>query len=267
MTEYAFNAFISIITHMFSFLVNYEFESRMSFDQIEFNENTIKERVNQFKSRKIMFIMKSIWKFVKEHMKKNQNNQVKYANKHRIIASNYQIKNRIWLFNKNIQIDRSLRKLNHKMLKSFRILKKRENSYKFDFSNDMNLHSIFHTSLLKKNFEDFLSKQIIFSSSSVVINDEQKFDVENIIDSRLTKRSINKKLQYKIKWMKHSSNRKWYSIENFENAKKIVADYHQKYLDKSKSHFLIIQSLFISLITHFINSFSWVQKNIQKTKT
>jgi hypothetical protein len=170
------------------------------------------------------------------------------------------------LFNRNIQIDWSSRKLNHKMLKSFKILNKRESLYKLDFSDDINLYSIFHTSLLTKNLEDFLSKQIIFSSSSIVIDDEQKFDVKDIIDSRLTKRSINKRLQYKIKWVKHSSNRKWYSIENFENAKKIVADYHQRYFDNSRSHFLIIQSLFISLMTHLTNSFSWAQKSIQKTK-
>jgi hypothetical protein len=34
MTEYAFNAFISVVTHVSSFLVNYEFESRMSFDHV-----------------------------------------------------------------------------------------------------------------------------------------------------------------------------------------------------------------------------------------
>ncbi len=152
------------------------------------------------------------------------------------------------------------------MLKSFKILKKQESSYKLDFSNDMNLHSVFHTSLLRRDSKDSLSKQIIFSSSSVVIDDEQKFDVKNIIDSKLTNRSINKRLQYKIKWVKHSSNRKWYSVENFENAKKIVANYHQRYFEKSRSLFFIIQFLFISLMTHFINSFSWAQKNIQKTK-
>jgi hypothetical protein len=74
---------------MFSFLANYEFESRMSFDQIEFDENTTKERVNRFRNKKIVFIMKSIWKFVKKQMKKSQINQVKYANKHKIIALNY----------------------------------------------------------------------------------------------------------------------------------------------------------------------------------
>jgi hypothetical protein len=240
MTKYAFNAVISIITQMFLFLANYEFESRMSFDQIEFDENTTKERINRIRNKKIVFIMKNIWKFVKEHMKKNQINQIKHANRHRIIASDYQIKNRVWLFSRNIQIDRSSRKLNHKTLKSFQILKKRKNLYKLDFSNDMNLHSVFYTSLLKKNLENFISEQIISSSSSVLIDDEQKFDVKDIIDLRLTDRSINKRLQYKIKWVKHSSNRKWYSTENFENAKKIVENYHQRYFEKSRSHVLII---------------------------
>jgi 3-polyprenyl-4-hydroxybenzoate decarboxylase len=69
-----------------------------------------------------------------------------------------------------------------------------------------------------------------------------------------------------MRWMRHSSDRKWYSVENFDHARKIVIDYHQRYFNKSKSHFLIIQSLFISLMTHLINSFSWAQKNIQKTK-
>jgi hypothetical protein len=60
MTKYAFNAFISAITQMFSFLANYEFESRMNFDHVDFDENTIKERVNRFKEKEIFFNMKNI---------------------------------------------------------------------------------------------------------------------------------------------------------------------------------------------------------------
>ncbi len=213
-----------------------------------------------------MFTMKKIWKFVKTHMKKSQLNQVKHVDKHRTSASNYQMKDQIWLFAKNIQIDRSFRKLDHKMLKSFKILKKHESFYKLDLSNEMSIHSIFHTSLLRKNLEDSLSEQIILLSSSIVIDDEQKFDVENIVDFRVVNRTLNKRLQYKIRWVEHFSDRKWYSVENFDHARKIIVDYHQRYLDKSKSHSFIIQFLFILLMTHFINSFSWAQKSIQETK-
>jgi hypothetical protein len=152
------------------------------------------------------------------------------------------------------------------MLESFKILKKRNSSYKLELSIEMNIHSVFHISLLRKNLDDSLFEQIISSLSSIVIDDEQKFDVEDIVDSRLMSRAFNKRLQYKIRWVEHSSDRKWYSVENFDHARKIVIDYHQRYLDKSRSHFFIIQFLFISLMTHFSNSFSWAQKNIQKTK-
>jgi hypothetical protein len=267
MIKYAFNALISIITQMFSFFVNYEFESRMSFDHVEFEENTVKNRVNKFRRRAIVFTMKNIWKFAKKHMKKSQQNHVIYANKHRISTSDYQMKNQVWLFIKNIQTNWSSRKLDHKMLKSFKILKKRDSSYKLDLSNEINIHSIFHISLLRKNSQNLIFDQIISSSSLIIINDEKEFDVEDIIDSRFIKKALNKRLQYKIRWIEHSSNRKWYSIENFENAKEILTNYHQRYLDKSSSHFLIIQSLFISLMTHLINSFSWAQKSIQEAKS
>jgi hypothetical protein len=85
------------------------------------------------------------------------------------------------------------------MFESFRILKKRDSSYKLELSVEMNIHSVFHISLLRKNLDDFLSKQIISSLSSIVIENEQKFDVENIIDSRLMSRALNKRLQYKIR--------------------------------------------------------------------
>jgi hypothetical protein len=102
--------------------------------------------------------MKNIWKFAKKHMKKSQQSQIIYANRHKISASDYQVENQVWLFTKNIQIDRSFKKLDHKMLESFKILKKRNNSYKFELSIEMNIHSVFHISLLKKDLENSLPK-------------------------------------------------------------------------------------------------------------
>ncbi len=102
-------------------------------------------------------------------------------------------------------------------------------------------------------------QQIISSFSSIVIDDEQKFDVENIVDSRLVSRTSNKRLQYKVRWIEHSSNRKWYSTENFDHAKKIVIDYHDRYLNKLES-----QSIIVALI---INRYiDWIQQNIKNVK-
>ncbi len=126
------------------------------------------------------------------------------------------------------------------MLESFKILKKRNNSYKFNLLIKINVHLVFIISLLRKNLDDFLLKQIISSFSSIVINDKQEFDVENIVDLRLMNRTFNKRLQYKMRWIEHSFDRKWYLTENFDHAKEIVFDYHNRYSNKSKSHSIIV---------------------------
>jgi hypothetical protein len=59
----------------------------------------------------------------------------------------------------------------------------------------MNIHLMFHILLLKNDSKNFLSKQIISSLSSIIIDDEQKFDVENIVDFRLMSKAFNKQLQ------------------------------------------------------------------------
>ncbi len=219
----------------------------MSFDFSSSKNIIAWERVQRSTEKKIVQIMKNIWKFVKEHIKKSQQNQVTHANKHRSIASNYKIDDQIWLLIKNIQINKLFRKLNHKMLELFNILKKMSFSFKLNFSDEMNIYSIFHIFLLRKDFNDSHSEQIISSSSSIIIDEKEEYDVKNIIDFKLIERHDNKRLQYKVSWVKHSSDRKWYSVENFDNVKKIMIDYHARYSNKFESHFIMI-----SVIKHVV---------------
>jgi hypothetical protein len=89
MIEYVFNVFISAFTQIFSFLANYDFESRMSFDFVQFEKNTAKERIHRFKKRNIVFTMKNIWKFAQNHMKKNQRQQTMHVNARRTQTFDY----------------------------------------------------------------------------------------------------------------------------------------------------------------------------------
>jgi hypothetical protein len=96
MIEYVSNVFISTFTQIFSFLANYDFESRMSFDFVQFEKNTIRERIHRFKRRNIVFTMKNIWKFAKNHMKKSQRQQTMHVNAHRTQVFDYQIDDQVW---------------------------------------------------------------------------------------------------------------------------------------------------------------------------
>jgi predicted metal-dependent hydrolase len=103
----------------------------------------------------------------------------------------------------------------------------------------MKIHDTFHISLLRKAAIDFLTEQIQSSSSSIVIDEqnEEEYEMNDILNSRYH----YEKLQYKITWIDHSSNRAWYSAENFQNhSKEILKDYHQRYSAKSESKLKLI---------------------------
>jgi hypothetical protein len=122
----------------------------------------------------------------------------------------------------------------------------------------MKIHDTFHTSLLRFAFTNFLTNQIQSSSSSVVINEKEEYEVDDILNSRYH----YEKLRYKVVWIDHFSNRAWYSAKNFQNHfKEILIDYHQRYSNK-----FISKLRLIVLIKSITKHFYWLQqaKNLMK---
>jgi hypothetical protein len=151
MTEFASNVAISVSTELFVFMINYEFESRMSFDSFDADNTdrlSIRERILTQKAKRITEKMKDIWNFIKKKLTNAQNTQKRYANKKRTFASEYQSEDMIWLSIKNIKIERSFRKLNHKWIESFKIKRLSKYACQLKLSSSMKIHDTFHTVLL-----------------------------------------------------------------------------------------------------------------------
>jgi hypothetical protein len=226
MIEFVFNAVISAFTELFAFMTNYEFESRMSFDSLEEdNSKSAKKRVLSRKNSNIIEKMKDIWDFTKKKLANAQDIQKRYADQKRTFLSEYEIENMIWLITKNIKIERSSRKLNHKWIESYKIKKIIKDACQLNLSQSIKIHDIFHISLLRKTAIDFFIEQIQSSSSSIVIdeNEEEKYEINDILDNRYH----YDKLQYRVVWIDHSSDRAWYFAENFQKySRKILIDYH-----------------------------------------
>ena len=73
----------------------------------------------------------------------------------------YKIEDKIFLLIKNIDTTRLLKKLDYKMIESFKIIWETEGNYKLDLLKLMaRKHLVFHLLLLRKAEEDFLSEQI-----------------------------------------------------------------------------------------------------------
>jgi hypothetical protein len=236
MIEFAFNVATFIFTELFVFMTNYDFESRMSFDSMTVKKS-IRERILDKKASDIIEKMKSIWEFIKKKLINAQKSQKKYANQKKIISSDYAVEDIVWLFTKNIKIERSSKKLNHKWIDSYRIKKIIKNACQLNLSQSMKIHDTFYISLLRSASNDSLIEQIQSSSSSIVVDEKKEYEMNDVLDSRYH----YDKLQYKIVWTDHSSDRAWYSTENFQDhSKEILDDYHQRYSKKFESKLRLI---------------------------
>jgi hypothetical protein len=197
---------------------------------------SIRERVLTHKVVDITDKMKSIWEFIKKKLTNTQESQKRYADQKRIISFDYVVEDIVWLFIENIKTERSFKKLNHKWIESYKVKKILKDVCQLNLSSFMKIHDTFHTFLLRSAATNFLIKQIQQSSLSIVMNEEEKYEVNDILDNRYH----YDKLQYRIVWIDHSSDRTWYSTKNFEHSKNILADFHQRYFQKSESDLRMI---------------------------
>ncbi len=114
----------------------------------------------------------------------------------------------------------SKKKIDHRQLKSFRILKKiNMQAYKLELFEKYNaIHLIFHVSLLKFwHLRDENSKLQI-----ILVEKKEKWKMKKISDQRIKK----EKIEYLVQWINSSFYENfWKSIKNLSNAKKIIENY------------------------------------------
>jgi len=98
---------------------------------------------------------------------------MKQANKHRK-KINYEIESKIFLNERNIITARLFKKLDDKMLDSFKITDSVDFFYKLKLSSIMHIHDVFYSELLRSAVNDSLSDQKNESSRSILINNENE---------------------------------------------------------------------------------------------
>jgi hypothetical protein len=146
------------------------------------------------------------------------------------------------------------------MIDSYKVLKVIKEACQLKLSQSMKIHDTFHTFLLRSASIDFLIEQIQSSSSSIIVDEKEKYEVDDILNSRYH----YNKLQYRVSWTEHSSDNVWYSAENFDHAKDIIENYHARYSDKSE---LVLRSIHIANVIIWINETSiLIEKELIETR-
>ncbi len=153
-------------------------------------------------------------------------------NKHRRDVI-YEVDDWVWLSFKNVKTSRLCKDLKDKQLDLYQITVKVSIFYHFHLSVSMkHLHSMFSSKLLQSYSEDSLSEQHSESLRSITIENDEHWEINNILNFRRYQDWI----QYKVKWINLNRDDKWYYVdkEKFNDSEKVLNEFHKLYSNKSR---------------------------------
>ncbi len=181
MIKFVDNNILFSVIFLTLFFMNKSFHSHMSFDSDIIEYESIHERLQIDWVKNISEQMNKTLIFAHEALIKTRKQMMNQANKHRK-KINYKIESRVFLNERNIITARLFKKLNDKMLNSFQIIDFIDSFYKLKLLKTMCIHDVFHSELLRFIINDSLSDQKNELSRSIVINDEDKWKINDILN-------------------------------------------------------------------------------------
>ncbi len=211
MIEFINNNVLSSVIFLIFFFMNKNFHSHMSFDSDIIKYESTCERLQIIRVKDIFNHMNKTLIFAREALIKTRKQIMKQVNKHKK-KINYKIESKMFLNERNIVTARLFKKLNDKMLDSFKITDSVDFFYKLKLSNIICIHDVFHSELFYSVVNDSLSDQKNEFLKSIVINDENKWKINNILNFQWYWRW----LQYWVKWKSYDNDLNWYNADNNE---------------------------------------------------
>ncbi len=229
MIKFVNNNVLFSVIFLILFFMNKNFHSHMSFNSDIIKYESTHERLQIDQVKNISEKMNKTLIFAREALIKTRKQMMNQANKHRK-KINYKIESKMFLNERNIITARLFKKLNDKMLDSFQIINLIDSFYKLKLLETMCIHDVFHSELLRLVINDSLSDQKNEISRSIVINDEDEWEIDDILNFRWYRR----RLQYRVKWKSYDNDLNWYNADDdeFMNAQEIIDNFHIKYSRK-----------------------------------
>ncbi len=232
MMKFSDNFNIFSITSMIFFYFNKEFHPRMSFDSDTTDYETTCERLEVRKADDIVIRMKELLNFDRQQLKKTKLIIEVQINKHRRDVI-YEVDDWIWLSSRNVKTTRFCKDLKDKQLDLYQITVKVNIFYHLRLSVSMkHLHSMFSSKLLRSYSENSLSEQHSESFRSITIEDDEHWEIDDILNFR----RYRDRIQYKVKWTDLDRDDEWYYVDKgeFDGSEKVLNEFYKLYSNKPR---------------------------------
>jgi hypothetical protein len=136
----------------------------------------------------------------------------------------FKVGDMVWLTAKDIKIHQKMPKLKPQQLGLYKVLERiGDPDYRLELPFYLNLNSVFHVSCLSPWHNNSPHKSP--PPESVVVQGEEEYEINSIIDSRVYRRQ----LQYLVCWKGYSEGENtWEPAKNLSHVKKAITKFHKE---------------------------------------
>jgi hypothetical protein len=186
LAEFAANNHVSETTGLSPFFVNYGMHPKLDFEPDLRVDNP-----EEGQAQSLTRLLAEIHDFAKAEMAYAQDRQREYADNHRMPAPSYLPGDKVWLNARNLRTNHPSRKLDNRRHGPFTVIKEvGKYAYQLDLPTTMDVHPVFHVSLLEPTRGDPLPGQHLPPPEPVVVDGESEYEVEEVVDSRVFQRQL-----------------------------------------------------------------------------
>ena len=192
LAEFAGNKQVSDTTTMSPFFTNFGFHPRYDFE-LDIRVDAAEEGEAQTTAERLELIHE----VARTEMRYAQLRQAEGADTHRTHAPTFRPGNLVWVDGRNWRTACPSRKLENKHHGLYRVVRTiGMHGYELDIPATIQKHRTFPVSVLHAAANDLLPGQVVPPPLPVIVEGEEEWEVEEILDSRRTRGW----LQYLVKW-------------------------------------------------------------------
>jgi hypothetical protein len=206
------------------FFANYGYHPRLGFEPLTTTERHPQiTNASEFAQK-----MEKIYEFIRAEALFSQAGYETYANRKRQPAPAYKIGDMVYLSTRNLQTERPAKKLDWKYIGPYKIQQViSPYAYKLQLPSTLKIWPVFHTSLLSLSPNDPFEGQTQPEPPPVIVNNQEEYEVEVILDSRL----YRQRLQYLVKWTGYDDTT-WEPYIHVKHLTEKLRQFHKKYPQK-----------------------------------